>query len=64
MFTKTSTMLRVSDVADRCGMGISTVWSLVKKGNFPQPVRLSPRMTRWSGTAVDEWIKDRLGGVK
>lgn len=34
----------------------ATLWRWVAKGDFPQPVKLSPRITAWSIEAVQAWL--------
>jgi prophage regulatory protein len=45
-------LLTVDDVAAMLSMGKSTVWKLLKKGQFPKPTKLSTRTTRWSRQAI------------
>jgi prophage regulatory protein len=54
-----SRVLRVRDVAKQVGLGRSTIWQLVKEGQFPQPIRLSGRSVGWLQTDLDEWLKSR-----
>lgn len=39
--------LKDQEVAARYGVHRATVWRWVEAGQFPQPVRLSPAVTRW-----------------
>jgi predicted DNA-binding transcriptional regulator AlpA len=49
-------LLTVDDVAAMLSMGKSTVWKLLKKGQFPPPTKLSTRTTRWSKQTVLEFF--------
>ena len=56
-------LIRAREVEARTGYGTTTLRGLVKRGDFPEPVRLgegptSPRV--WDEAAVDRWIEDRL----
>jgi len=51
---------RIEQVAQRIQRGRSWIWDAVKKGDFPQPHRLSPRCTRWLAGDVDLWIARQL----
>jgi prophage regulatory protein len=39
--------------------GRSTLWSKVKAGQFPKPVKLSDRITAWPVQSVRAWIEAR-----
>lgn len=34
----------------------ATLWRWVSKGDFPQPVKLSPRITAWPIEAIQAWL--------
>lgn len=36
----------------------ATLWRKVKSGEFPQPVKLSARVTAWRWEDVNRWIAD------
>ena len=40
-------MLRVKQVLELIPVSKSTWWAGVKKGRFPKPIRLGPRVTCW-----------------
>ena len=44
-----------------CCVKKSTVYAMLRDRNseFPQPVRLSARMVRWSENAVQQWMRSR-----
>lgn len=41
-----------------------TVWALRRKGDFPQPVRISSNRIAWRLSDVNEWIENRPKGVQ
>lgn len=52
-------LLSVKQVAEKYGVGVSTVWAWQKmpgKG-FPQSVKLSPKCTRWSSDEIEEYLE-------
>ena len=61
MKTEPTKLLRVKQVAELTGMGVSTVWKYVKLGEFPEPFKLSMRVTVWSSDDVNDWIAKQLG---
>ena len=50
----------VVQVSGRTGRGKTWIWTAVKRGEFPAPVRLSTRCTRWDSYAVDKWIDEQF----
>jgi len=61
-------IFRKPQVRALTGLGDSTIRRMVKKGDFPAPVQLSPRAVGWRSEAVLAWIEARkvadLPGVK
>jgi prophage regulatory protein len=42
-------------LAAHFGVNKATIWGWAKRNNFPQPVKLSPQMTRWRWGDVAAW---------
>mgnify|MGYP003619777263 CR=1 FL=1 len=40
-------------------MGESTIWEQVKAGKFPQPVKLTERVTAWRISDIEEWMQSK-----
>jgi predicted DNA-binding transcriptional regulator AlpA len=40
----------------------ATLWRKVKSGEFPQPVKLSARVTAWRLEEVHAWMQSRTAG--
>lgn len=56
--------IRVKEVAQKLGIGISTVWLYRKKDvSFPQPVSLSERITVWYEHEVNAYMTSKRGMV-
>jgi len=41
------------------GVSEKTLWEWVRKGEFPQPIRLSPTITVWRASDIAEWMKQK-----
>jgi prophage regulatory protein len=52
--------LRVSEVETRTGMSRSTIYEKIRSEGFPEPVRLSARMSRWLDGEVDAWLRTKM----
>lgn len=52
--------LRRPEVMERVGYRCSTIYALMKKGEFPQAYQLGPRAVGWRLSDIDGWIESRL----
>jgi prophage regulatory protein len=43
-------------VMDRVSLSRTTIWRLVKRGEFPPPIQLTKGRHAWSAEAVQGWI--------
>jgi prophage regulatory protein len=59
-------LLRQPAVLARIGFSKSTLWELVRRGQFPRPVRISSRAVAWKSSEVERWIEERTeaGGAR
>lgn len=53
-------LIRLPELEALIGCKKSTVYTMLKQGTFPRPIRLSARMVAWPETAVLQWIQDRI----
>lgn len=53
--------LRVSQVADKLGIAVSTVWWWARESrhDFPKPVHIGSRISVWNEAEIEEWIAKR-----
>ena len=51
-------LLRAAGVMDRCGIGRTMLYRLIKTGSFPAPVKIG-RGSRWRSDEVAAWIEAR-----
>lgn len=51
--------LRIQDVVNKVTIKKSEIWERVKKGTFPNPISLSPRVTVWDNADVEDWMKSQ-----
>lgn len=55
-------MMRLPEVLSLVGLSKSTLYSLIKTGDFPAPVKLGARAVAWPSHLVNQWLADRMGG--
>jgi predicted DNA-binding transcriptional regulator AlpA len=49
-------LLTSQQVADRLSISVRTLWRLVARGSFPQPIRYNRKLVRWKTVEVDRYI--------
>lgn len=52
-------LLRRSEVEARTALSRSTIYDWMKRGEFPQPVKLGARIVAWRESDVREWLESR-----
>ena len=51
---------REKSVLLRVGVGRSTLWRMMRQGEFPKPVKIGVKSIAWPSSEVDAWIKARI----
>jgi len=46
-------------VVDLLGLSRGTIWRMVRRGEFPPPLQLSPRRIGWRRSTVERWLAER-----
>ena len=55
----TKQMLRPREVVKRVGLSRTTLWRMVKSGNFPPPVVLGQNSIGWRSGDIEIWEANR-----
>ena len=58
--TMPETLLRRPEVEARTGLSRSTLYDWMKRGEFPQPVKLGTRLVAWKESDVTAWLESRV----
>ena len=53
-------ILRDKQVTAKTGLGTSSRYALMSRGEFPRPVRLSEKAVGWPEHVIDNWIEGRI----
>ena len=53
-------LLRLPRVKERTGFRKSHIYALIRRGDFPPPVRIGRRSVAWDASAVDAWVRERI----
>ena len=51
--------LTIKEVSELLGISVSTINRLIKKGEFPQKIKISPRRMVFMKNEIYEWIKSK-----
>ena len=52
-------ILRLPAVLNHVGLGKTSLYAAIRRGDFPRPIRLSERAVGWRRIEIDEWISSR-----
>ena len=55
----TGRLLRLSEVRSRTALGRSTIYRLMRNGDFPEPLKIGARAVRWRESEIEEWLAAR-----
>lgn len=56
-----SRVLSPRELKSITGLSQATITRLRNRGDFPPPIRLSPRRVGWSESAIKTWLDARVG---
>jgi prophage regulatory protein len=56
----TSKLLRRPQVEAKVGLRRSSLYDLLKRGEFPQPIKIGERCIAWLESEIDTWIAQRV----
>lgn len=59
MNKQTESFLRIEDVEVRIGRHRSSIYRMVKAGEFPEPIQLGARSVAWRETEINAWIEKK-----
>lgn len=57
-------LIRRKEVQTKTGLGASSIYAMMKNGEFPECLNLSERRVAWIESEVDQWIANRIAQHK
>jgi prophage regulatory protein len=51
---------RLPQVIAHLDVSKSSIWSWVRQGKFPRPIKLSENITAWRASEVEEWAQSKI----
>ena len=61
---KSEYIIRLRQAILKTGLSRSTIYTLIKLGDFPKQIQLSPRTMGFLESEIDEWIAGRIAASK
>lgn len=58
--TENQRLIRRKEVQTKTGLGASSIYAMMKNGEFPLCLNLSERRVAWVESEVDQWINNRI----
>ena len=55
-------IIRIREVIEMTGLSRSSIYLLIKKGDFPAQIKLSARSSGWFCKEIKEWVDTRPRG--
>lgn len=56
-------LIRPKEAAQRCAHSRTALRALEAKGQFPEGMKISPKVKVYLAVAVKKWVRDRIKGV-
>lgn len=57
-------LLRLPRVCQTTGLGRSTIYALIARQEFPEPIRLGARAVAWPASQIEQWVQARIAAAQ
>lgn len=57
-------LLRTKQVLPKVGVSRAHLYDLIRRGEFPAPIKLGARTAVWPLSVVEAWITDRIQAAR
>jgi prophage regulatory protein len=57
-------LMKLPQVMEITTLSRSTIYSWIKAGSFPAPIKLGPRSVAWLKEEVDAWVTARVARTR
>ena len=54
-----NTLLKIRQVQERTALSRSSIYAMIKLGEFPKAIKIGERAVAWSEAAITQWIAQR-----
>jgi len=52
--------LRLPSVSERVGLSRSQIYKLIQQGEFPEPIKLGPKISVWIEEKLEAWMDAKI----
>lgn len=53
-------MIKLHAVISKVGLSKPTIYSRIREGKFPRPVKLGPKSVAWVEYEIDSWLTEKM----
>ena len=53
---RSTKFLRLPSVIDKVGLSRSQIYKLIQRGDFPEPVKIGPKVSVWIEEKLEVWM--------
>lgn len=57
-------LYRVNQLTAELGISRAHLYQLIKRGEFPQPIKIGNRTIAWPAQAIEAWIAERAAAAQ
>lgn len=61
--TTSKLLYRADDLTKMLGFGKAHLYSLMKRGEFPQPIKIGQRAVAWPAQTIETWLSERMAAA-
>jgi len=52
--------LRLPSVSEKVGLSRSQIYKLIQQGEFPEPIKLGPKISVWIEEKLEAWMDAKI----
>ena len=52
-------ILRFPEIVARLGIKRRTIYDMIERGDFPAPIKLTPKVVGWRPEQIESWLESR-----
>lgn len=52
--------LRLPSVSEKVGLSRSQIYKLIQQGEFPEPIKLGPKVSVWIEEKLEAWMDAKI----